>query len=66
MRGLLRDIQDGTFANTWILENEAGAPDFKAMRGEGRRAPDREGRRGAAGDDAVHSTEADSRQRVHG
>jgi ketol-acid reductoisomerase len=35
MRQLLRDIQDGTFANTWILENVAGAPRLKAMRAKG-------------------------------
>ena len=35
MRALLRDIQDGTFANTWILENVAGAPRLKANRAKG-------------------------------
>jgi ketol-acid reductoisomerase len=35
MRQLLREIQDGTFANTWILENVAGAPKLKAMRARG-------------------------------
>src|SRR5204862_1495406 len=35
MRKLLRDIQDGTFANTWILENVAGAPRLKSMRAKG-------------------------------
>jgi ketol-acid reductoisomerase len=35
MRQLLREIQDGTFANTWILENVAGAPKLKAMRAMG-------------------------------
>ncbi len=32
MRGLLRDIQDGTFAKDWILENQANQPLFKALR----------------------------------
>jgi ketol-acid reductoisomerase len=32
MRGLLRDIQDGTFASNWILENQAGRPHFLGMR----------------------------------
>ena len=32
MRKLLRDIQDGTFARTWITENQAGRPNFNAMR----------------------------------
>ena len=35
MRKLLREIQDGTFANTWILENVAGAPKLKAGRAKG-------------------------------
>jgi ketol-acid reductoisomerase len=35
MRQILREIQDGTFANTWILENVAGAPRLKAMRAKG-------------------------------
>ncbi|MBM2810161.1 MAG: ilvC [Chloroflexi bacterium] len=29
---LLDDIQTGTFARTWILENQAGRPNFLAMR----------------------------------
>jgi ketol-acid reductoisomerase len=32
MRGLLRDIQNGTWAKNWILENQAGRPSFQAMR----------------------------------
>lgn len=32
MKRILRDIQDGSFAKDWILENRAGAPHFKAMR----------------------------------
>jgi ketol-acid reductoisomerase len=36
MRKLLREIQDGTFAKTWILENTAGAPTLKAMRARGK------------------------------
>ena len=32
MRGLLRDIQNGTWAKNWILENQAGRPSFLAMR----------------------------------
>jgi ketol-acid reductoisomerase len=35
MRGVLRDIQDGTFAKNWILENQAGRPSFLAMRRAG-------------------------------
>ncbi len=32
MRRLLGEIQDGTFARQWILENQAGRPGFLAMR----------------------------------
>ncbi|MBA2285976.1 MAG: ketol-acid reductoisomerase [Ktedonobacteraceae bacterium] len=32
MRKILHDIQDGTFATRWILENQAGRPSFQAMR----------------------------------
>jgi ketol-acid reductoisomerase len=32
MEKVLRDIQDGTFAKNWILENQAGRPSFLAMR----------------------------------
>ena len=32
MRQILREIQDGTFAREWVLENQAGRPSFLAMR----------------------------------
>ncbi len=32
MRRVLHEIQDGTFASRWILENQAGRPSFLAMR----------------------------------
>ena len=32
MRQVLKEIQDGTFAREWILENQAGRPSFLAMR----------------------------------
>ncbi|MHB9131885.1 MAG: ketol-acid reductoisomerase [Armatimonadota bacterium] len=32
MAELLADIQDGSFARNWILENQAGRPNFLAMR----------------------------------
>jgi ketol-acid reductoisomerase len=35
MKQLLTEIQNGTFANTWILENVAGAPRLKASRAKG-------------------------------
>lgn len=32
MKKILSDIQDGTFAKDWLLENQAGCPHFNAMR----------------------------------
>ena len=32
MKKILADIQDGSFAKDWILENQAGRPHFLAMR----------------------------------
>lgn len=32
MKQILSDIQDGTFAKNWLLENQVGAPHFMAMR----------------------------------
>lgn len=32
MKKVLTDIQDGTFAKNWMLENQVGAPQFNAMR----------------------------------
>lgn len=37
MRQVLREIQNGTFASKWILENQAGRPGFLAMRRAGAR-----------------------------
>ena len=34
MKKLLRDIQDGTFAKNWILENQAGRPVYNARKRE--------------------------------
>ncbi|MDI6756092.1 MAG: ketol-acid reductoisomerase [Thermodesulfobacteriota bacterium] len=34
MKNLLRDIQDGTFAKNWILENQAGRPIYTARKKE--------------------------------
>lgn len=32
MKGVLKDIQEGTFARNWILENQANRPYFNAVR----------------------------------
>jgi ketol-acid reductoisomerase len=39
MRQLLEEIQSGEFAKGWIAENEAGCPNFKAMRERDRHHP---------------------------
>ena len=39
MKTILREIQDGTFAGKWILENQAGRPSFNAMRRHGANHP---------------------------
>jgi ketol-acid reductoisomerase len=32
MRQILSEVQDGTFAREWVLENQAGRPSFNAMK----------------------------------
>lgn len=39
MKGVLKDIQDGTFARNWIAENESGREGFLAMRKAGEEHP---------------------------
>ncbi len=39
MRRILREVQDGTHARNWILENMAGRPFFNAMRKKEREHP---------------------------
>ena len=53
MKKILGEIQSGEFAREWIAENENGRPNFDRMREAAAAAPDREGRRRAALDDAV-------------
>ena len=36
MKKVLEEIQDGTFAKNWILENQANRPNFNAMRNRAR------------------------------
>jgi ketol-acid reductoisomerase len=36
MRQMLKEIQDGTYARNWILENQAGRPWFNSMRKKAR------------------------------
>jgi ketol-acid reductoisomerase len=36
MRGVLTDIQDGTFARNWIAEADAGFPEFLRLRSQAR------------------------------
>jgi ketol-acid reductoisomerase len=39
MQGVLSDIQDGTFARRFIADQDAGAPEFKALRAKGEAHP---------------------------
>jgi ketol-acid reductoisomerase len=39
MRQLLAEIRSGQFAKQWIAENEAGCPNFKALRERDRNHP---------------------------
>ena len=39
MRQILKEIQQGQFAKNWIAENEAGIPNFRAMRERDRNHP---------------------------
>jgi len=39
MRQMLKEIQSGEFARKWIAENEAGCPNFKALREQDRNHP---------------------------
>ena len=42
MKQLLVEVQDGSFAERWIRENEEGQPRFLRQRQKDRRSPDRE------------------------
>jgi ketol-acid reductoisomerase len=39
MKRILAEIRDGSFAQEWIAENEAGRPNFERMRAEGKAHP---------------------------
>ncbi len=39
MKDVLKDIQDGTFAKRFIDDQDAGAPEFKALRAKGEQHP---------------------------
>ena len=39
MREVLKDIQSGSFARDWILENQAGKPRYNAMLNADRNHP---------------------------
>jgi ketol-acid reductoisomerase len=39
MKEVLADIQDGTFANRFIADQDAGAPEFNALRAKGEAHP---------------------------
>jgi ketol-acid reductoisomerase len=39
MKKILTEIQDGTFAREWLLENQAGRPHFNALQKKGKEHP---------------------------
>jgi len=39
MKAVLADIQDGSFAKRFIADQDAGAPEFKALRARGEQHP---------------------------
>jgi len=39
MQGVLADIQDGSFAERFIKDQDAGAPEFKALRASAEKHP---------------------------
>ena len=39
MKGVLADIQDGSFAARFIADQDAGAPEFKALREAAEKQP---------------------------
>ncbi len=57
MKAVLKDIQTGEYAKSFIIENRARRADAAIAPPSDRRAPDRAGRREAARDDAVDREE---------
>ena len=53
MRRILEEIQNGAFAREWLAENRRGPAQLRADAAGRPGPPDRAGRSGAAGDDAV-------------
>jgi ketol-acid reductoisomerase len=39
MQAVLRDVQDGTFAARFIADQDAGGPEFAALRAKGEQHP---------------------------
>ena len=63
MRQILKDIQDGTWASNWIMENQAGRSHFLRHAPARGGAPDREGGQGAALHDDLPEQEVGVRDR---
>ena len=53
MKAVLADIQDGTFAARFIADQDAGAPEFKALRAKGEQHPIEDDRPQAARADVL-------------
>ena len=60
MRAVLADIQNGAFAERFIADQDAGAPEFKALRAKGEAAPDRGDRPRAAQADELGRSPRDA------
>ena len=53
MKQILAEIKDGSFAREWVAEDDAGRPNFTALRDKGAAPPDRAGRRAPARADVL-------------
>ena len=62
MKAVLADIKDGSFAQRFIDDQDAGGPEFKALRAKGEAAPDRGDRPRAAQADGLGEV---ARRRLH-
>ena len=62
MKQILAEIKDGSFAQRFIDDQDAGGPEFKALREKGEAAPDRADRSRAAQADGLGEV---ARRRLH-
>ena len=60
MKAVLADIQDGAFAKRFIDDQDAGAPEFKALRAKGESHPIEAGRAASCASCSRGSSPSDS------